>query len=92
MTYADGGLALRGLVAPLHASGQSTQGIPPVGRALVGSLVVIPISIQGTLRDPKINVVPAAAIGMTLFNLITARFLLPINLLDTSRGGTQSIP
>ena len=78
--FADGGLELQGLVAPI------------AGRPLGATLVVVPVSIRGTVSDPQVNVVPAAAVGMTLINLITARFLLPFSLFDIAGGGSQSKP
>ena len=78
--FADGGLELNGLVAP------------NAGRPFGAALVVVPVGIRGTVSDPQVNVVPAAAVGMTLINLITARFLLPFSLFDIAGGGSQGKP
>lgn len=78
--FADGGLDLNGLVAPL------------AGRPFGAAMVVVPVGIRGTITEPQVNVVPAAAVGMTLINLLTARFLLPFNLFDVSGSAPQGKP
>ena len=79
---ADGSLALQGLVAPFDTRHRALRRVPVLGRALGASLVVLPISIGGSLDDPDVKVLRAAAVGATLLNLMSARFLLPIDLFD----------
>ena len=85
----DGRLALQGLVAPFDMANRAFRRIPGVGRALGASLVVIPVSIGGTLGDPEVKVLHAAAVAATLVNLMSARFLLPVNLFDAVAGKVQ---
>ncbi len=87
--FADGSLNLQGLLAPLRGTGKGGQ--PPSG-TFGRSVVVVPVGIRGTVTDPKVTVMPAGAVARTLVNVITARFLLPVNMLDGVRGGTEFAP
>jgi uncharacterized protein YhdP len=79
-------LALQGLVAPLDTIGRLVKRVPLVGRVFGASLVVIPVSVSGEWRDPQVKVMPAAAIGASLLNLMAATFKAPIQLLDPLAG------
>jgi hypothetical protein len=85
-------LALLGLVAPLDTINRVVKRVPLVGRVLGASLVVIPVSVSGEWRDPEVKVLPAAAIGASLLNLMAATFKAPIELLDPLVGRPQSKP
>jgi ABC-type Mn2+/Zn2+ transport system permease subunit len=83
---------LQCLVAPLDNMSRVVKRVPIVGRVLGTSLVVIPVSITGDLRDPKVQVMAAGAIGASLVNLMSATFKAPIELLDPSAGKAQRSP
>ena len=85
-------LALQGLVAPLDTINRVVKRVPLVGRVFGASLVVIPVSVSGEWRDPQVKVLPAAAIGATLLNLMAATFKAPIELLDPLVGRPQGKP
>jgi hypothetical protein len=89
---ADHTVALQGLVAPLDNTSRVVKRVPIVGRVLGTSLVVIPVSITGDLRDPKVQIQPAAAIGASLVNLMSATLKAPIELLDPSAGKAPRSP
>jgi uncharacterized protein involved in outer membrane biogenesis len=76
---ADGSLDLEGLVAPFDEGRRRGQ-----GGALGGPLVVVPVAVRGSLRDPKVSVNTAAAVGTALVRLMSARFLLPLQLINIS--------
>jgi hypothetical protein len=86
IALADGGLELQGLVAPLGTMLRAARRVPVLGRAVGATLIVVPVSITGNVRDPEVKVLSAAAVGTTLVNLMSARFLLPIHLLDIAGG------
>ena len=86
----DGSLALQGLVAPLDGIHRVMRRAPVLGQALGTALVVVPVSITGRITDPDVKVLPAAAVGTTLINLMSATFLAPVRLLDSAgQQGTQ---
>jgi len=76
---ADGSLDLEGLVAPFDEGRSRGQ-----GGALGGPLVVVPVAVRGSLREPKVSVNTAAAVGTTLVRLMSTRFLLPLQLINIS--------
>lgn len=92
ITLADGSLALQGLVAPFGAVHRAARRVPVLGRVIGATLVVVPVAITGTVSDPQVKVLSAAAVGATLVNLMSARFLLPIDLLDIRGAGTPPKP
>jgi hypothetical protein len=53
---------------------------------LGASLIVIPVSLSGPWHDPQVRVMPGAAIGATLLNLMTETFKAPVQLLDPLAG------
>ncbi len=89
---ADHTVSLQGLVAPLDNFSRVVKRVPIVGRVLGTSLVVIPVRVTGDLRDPKVQVQSAAAIGASLVNLMSATFKAPIELLDPSAGKAPRAP
>ena len=88
----DGSLALQGLVAPLDGIHRVMRRVPVLGRVLGTPLVVVPVSITGRLTDPEVKVLPAAAVGATLINLMSATFLVPVRLFDPAAGRSQGEP
>ena len=87
----DGRLALQGLLAPLDNLHRAVRRVPVLGRVLGASLVVVPVSISGDVKDPEVKVLPAAAVAATLVNLMTSRFLMPVNVFDPI-AGKQRLP
>jgi hypothetical protein len=92
VVLADGRLALQALVAPIDRFHRAMRRVPILGRVTGTSLVVVPVSITGTVSDPQVKVQSAAAIGATLINLMSARFLLPVDLLDIHGAGPPRKP
>jgi len=83
---ADGSIELQGLIAPMDTTHRALRRVPVVGRVLGASLVVVPVEIRGSINDPQVRVLRAAAVGATLLNLMSTTFLLPIELLDISQS------
>jgi len=90
IALADGALDLEGLIAPIRrdARGNALAGSTFGG----GSLVAIPVRIRGSFNDPKVNVLAAQAVATTLLKILGARFLLPVQLLDSSGAGAPQRP
>ncbi len=88
----DGRLALQGLLAPLDTMHRVMRRVPILGPALSTPLVVVPVSIGGSLRDPEVKVLHAAAVTTTLINLMTVRFLFPVYLFNQVAGEAQREP
>ena len=88
----EGSLALQGLVAPLDGIHQLLRRTPVLGQAFREALVVVPVSITGRIKDPDVKVLPAAAVGTTLINLMSATFLAPVRLLDSAASKAQGGP
>jgi len=89
VALADGALDLQGLIAPFNATNRKGQGAPASGGLLSGPIVVVPVAIRGTARNPQVSVQPVAAVGTALVRLMSGRFLLPLQLLNISGADTQ---
>ena len=88
----DRSLAVQGLVAPFDTIHRVVRGVPIAGRALGTPLVVVPVNIGGSLNDPQVEVLAAAAVGATLINLMSTAFLAPVHLFDPAARRPQGEP
>ena len=82
----DESLELQGLVAPLDGVHRVMRRVPILGRVLRTPLVVVPVSITGRVSDPEVRVLPGAAVGTTLINLMSTTLLVPVHLIDPEAG------
>ncbi len=71
------------LAAPFKTVNTIIKYIPGVNYLLGGSLVAIPISLAGTLDDPKVEVLSASAVGSSLYNLAERTITSPYKLFET---------
>jgi uncharacterized protein YhdP len=70
------------LAAPFKTVNTVVKHIPGVNYLLAGSLVTIPVSITGTLADPKVKVMSASAVGSSLYNLAERTIKSPFKLIE----------
>ncbi|HIJ79817.1 MAG: AsmA-like C-terminal domain-containing protein [Desulfobulbaceae bacterium] len=73
------------LVAPLKTLDTIISNVPLVGRVLAGktgTVVAIPVSVKGNIRDPKITVLDPGAVGQGILNIIKRTLLLPFYILE----------
>jgi hypothetical protein len=87
ISVGDGVLELQALVAPLDGVHRVIRHVPVLGRVLRTPLVVVPVSITGRVTDPQVKVLPGAAVGATLINLMSTTLLVPVHLIDPEAGG-----
>lgn len=69
------------LAAPFKTVDTIVKYIPGVNYLLGGSLVTIPMSIDGSLDDPKVTILSASAVGSSLYNLAERTVTSPFRLL-----------
>lgn len=70
------------LAAPFKTVDTVIKFLPGVNYLLGGSLVAIPISINGDLDDPKVKVMSASAVGASLYNLAERTITSPLKLIQ----------
>ena len=70
------------LAAPFKTVDTVVKFMPGVNYLLAGSLVAIPISIDGDLDDPKVRVMSASAVGASLYNLAERTITSPFKLIE----------
>jgi AsmA-like C-terminal region/AsmA family len=79
------------LAAPFKTVDTVVKNIPGVNYLLAGSLVAIPVSVKGTLGDPKVRVMSASSVGTSLLNLGERTIKAPLKLIESfiPRGQTR---
>jgi AsmA-like C-terminal region/AsmA family len=75
-------LDVNALVAPLNTGQRIVSKIPILGQLLGGSLVSIPVKIEGNLSDPQVNFLSPSAIGSALFGIVKRTVKLPITIIE----------
>lgn len=75
-------LDFNALVAPLNVGQRIVQKVPILGHLLGGSLVSIPVKIEGKLSDPQVNFLSPSAIGSAFLGVIKRTIKLPISIIE----------
>jgi hypothetical protein len=70
------------LVAPLKTVDRITKRIPLVNTIFAGTLVTIPVKIQGDLKDPRVTPLSASAVGAELFAMMKRTLGLPFKVIE----------
>jgi len=70
------------LVAPLKTVDAIVKKIPLVKDILGGSLVSIPISIKGSLEDPKVTVLSSTEVDSGLLGIMRRTLQLPVKIIE----------
>jgi len=70
------------LAAPFKTVDTVVKNIPGVNYLMAGSLVSIPVSIKGSLDDPKVRVLSASSIGSSLLRLGERTIKSPLKLIE----------
>ncbi len=77
------------LVAPLRTIDAIIRKIPVVRYILRGSLVSIPVGIEGDIDDPKITPLPPSAIEKDMLGLLERILKSPIKIIEPFIGGRE---
>ena len=85
------------LIAPFKKVDAVVKKIPLLGDILGGTLVTVPLRVQGPFKGPKVTPLPPSAIGEGLLGIMKRTVELPFEVIDdvTSKGrsaGTPSVP
>ena len=78
----DGNVEMVALVAPFRTVDAVIRRIPVLRYILGGSLVSIPVGIQGNFDDPKVSVLPASEIGAEILGIIERTLKLPVKIIS----------
>lgn len=70
------------LVAPLKTVDSIVKRIPLVGDILGGSLISVPVGVKGNLKEPKVTILPPAAVGEGLVGILTRTMKLPVKIIE----------
>jgi hypothetical protein len=73
----DGSLDLTLLVAPLRTVDSVVGRVPLVGDVLGGSLISIPVRVEGKVGDPKVTPLDPSAVGSELKGLMERTLRIP---------------
>jgi len=71
------------LVAPMATADSVIDKIPGINHIMGGTLVSIPVKIEGELSDPVVNVLPASSVGEGLWGMMKRTAELPFMIIDS---------
>jgi len=71
------------LVAPMATADSVIDKIPGINHIMGGTLVSIPVKIEGELSDPVVNVLPASSVGEGLWGMMKRTAELPFIIIDS---------
>ena len=75
------------LVAPLRTIDAIIRRIPVLRYILRGSLVSIPVGIEGSWDDPKITPLPPSAVEKDMVGLLERILKAPVKIIEPFLGG-----
>jgi hypothetical protein len=70
------------VVAPLKTVDWIVQRIPIIGYVLQGTLISIPVRVQGDLKDPRIIPLDPSLVGSELVGIMKRTLKLPFKLVQ----------
>jgi hypothetical protein len=75
------------LLAPMTTADSIIDKIPGVNHIMAGTLVSIPVEIEGEVSNPVVNVLPASSVPVGLWGMMKRTVELPFIILDTIFNG-----
>jgi uncharacterized protein YhdP len=82
------------LIAPFKKVDAVVKKIPLLGDILGGTLVTVPLRVQGPFKSPKVTPLPPSAIGEGLLGIMKRTLELPFEVIDdvTPKGRSAGTP
>lgn len=71
------------LLAPLKTADSIIDKIPGINHIMAGTLISIPVKIEGELSDPVVHVLPASSVGEGLWEMMKRTVELPFIIIDS---------
>jgi hypothetical protein len=80
---------LKVLVAPLQTVDAVVRRIPVLGYILGGSLLSVPVTIKGDIRDPKVTTMDPGAVGAGLLGIFERTLKSPVHVISPYVPGKE---
>jgi hypothetical protein len=80
------------LVAPLRTVDAVVRRIPVLGYILGGSLVSVPVTVKGDIRDPKVTTMDPGAVGAGLLGILERTLKTPAHVISPYLPGKEKKP
>ncbi|HEX9190895.1 MAG TPA: AsmA-like C-terminal domain-containing protein [Candidatus Deferrimicrobiaceae bacterium] len=77
------------LIAPLGTVDAIVRRIPVLGYILGNSLVSVPVTVKGDLRDPKVTAMDPGAVGAGLLGIFTRTLKTPVHVISPYLPGKE---
>ncbi len=74
------------LVAPLKTFDRLVKKIPVVGYITGGSVLSVPVKVQGGIADPQVLLVPPGAVGRGLIGILERTLEAPLKVVESLPG------
>lgn len=80
--FSERTMKLNVLVAPLKTVDRIIKSIPLVSDIFAGTLLTIPVKVQGDLKDPRVTPLSPSAVGAELFAMMKRTLGLPFKVIE----------
>ena len=77
------------LVAPFRTVDRIVKHTPVFGKVLGGTLVSVPIRIEGDINDPRVDAIPASAVGLGLLGVAKRAVKYPVQVVQPLVGDAE---
>lgn len=79
-------LDLTMLASPFTLTDRLIKFIPVVGYILGGTLISVPIKVDGPLKDPKVRIFPASEMGSNVWGILKRTLETPVKIVEPLVG------
>jgi hypothetical protein len=79
-------LDLTMLASPFTLTDRLIRFIPVVGYILGGTLISVPVKIDGPLKDPKVRILPFSEIGSGVWGILKRTLETPVKIVGPFVG------
>jgi len=79
-------LDLTMLASPFTLTDRLIKFIPVVGYILGGTLISVPVKVDGPLKDPKVRIYPASEIGSGVWGILKRTLETPVKIVEPLVG------
>ncbi|MCF8129784.1 MAG: AsmA-like C-terminal domain-containing protein [Deltaproteobacteria bacterium] len=80
-------LNLNMLASPFTLTDRLIKMIPVAGYILGGTLLSVPVEVDGAMKDPKVNILPFKEIGSGVWKMMKRTLETPVKIVEPMFGG-----
>ena len=82
-------LDLNMLASPFTLTDRLIKLIPVAGYILGGTLISVPVKVDGPMKDPKVRILPLSEIGSGVWGILKRTFETPVKIVEPLVGAEE---